>query len=386
MSIRLKLRLHDAAFQGDMLVITRPGSTAQVRLPGDKHAWLPLLDGTLDLRGFMAALLARNSRLSFREVLGTLKLLELAGFFTEPLGLAETDSEDPESVRRWGTTQTRGIEPERLPTPEGPAVLDAFASVGFFDDFAPEILEFLVSKGEVREYPAGSFIVRQDDEAREFYLMLDGSVSIYKRRAGGVRSRICIFQGPTVFGEAALRTVSRRNADVYARTPCRLFCLSREAFQVCVQRFAPQFERSSFFDKIFVSQYLSTTPLFREIPPEALSVFIRDGRMLRYGAGQDVFRQGDVGDAFYLIVRGGMAVIRQGQPENITLGQGDCFGEIALFSQVPRTATVRSTDDSAVLRLEAPAFWRILLENLGLALHMEELAQRRGSGETLTLT
>jgi CRP-like cAMP-binding protein len=383
---RLKLRLHDAAFQGDLLVLSRPGTQSQVRLPGEKHAWLPFLDGRHDLRGFMAALLARDACLSFREVLGTLKLLELGGFLVEPLGLAETDADDPDSLKRWGDTQTRGFSPEALPAPEGSTLLNAFASVGFFDDFAPELLEFLASQGELREYKAGSFIIRQEDDARDLYLMLDGSVSVYKRKANGVRSRICVLQGPTVFGEAALRTVTRRSADVYARSDCRLFCLSREAFQVCVQRFAPQFERSSFFDKIFVSQYLSTTPLFREIPPEALGVFIREGRMIRYGAGQDVFREGDLGDAFYLIVRGSMSVLRAGQAEPITLAQGDCFGEIALFSQVPRTATLRSNDDSAVLRLEAPAFWRILLENLGLALHMEELAERRGAGETLTLT
>ena len=52
-----------------------------------------------------------------------------------------------------------------------------------------------------------------------------------------------------------------------------------------------------------------------------------------------VIREGDAGDHFYLIVDGSAAVSVRGTPRP-SLGRGDCFGEIALLRDVPRTATI----------------------------------------------
>ncbi|MEO5668988.1 MAG: cyclic nucleotide-binding domain-containing protein, partial [Bdellovibrionota bacterium] len=85
------------------------------------------------------------------------------------------------------------------------------------------------------------------------------------------------------------------------------------------------------------------------------------------------------------VVRGKVAIQKSDTP-SIVLGQGDCFGEIALFKGVPRTATATCFDDSILMRLSGGDFWTILLTNLGVALTLEKVANIRYKGEILTLT
>jgi len=77
--------------------------------------------------------------------------------------------------------------------------------------------------------------------------------------------------------------------------------------------------------------------------------------------GAAVFRQGDPGDAFYLIVRGSFGIYVAGASGSAekrvnTLGPGAPFGEMALLSGQPRSATVRADEDAGVLRLDRARF------------------------------
>jgi NADH dehydrogenase len=76
--------------------------------------------------------------------------------------------------------------------------------------------------------------------------------------------------------------------------------------------------------------------------------------------GQVVFREGDRGDWLYIVTEGEVEVLKRdgaGEPTPIrTLGRGECFGEIALVSDRPRTATVRAVSATNVLAVDREAF------------------------------
>jgi CRP-like cAMP-binding protein len=75
--------------------------------------------------------------------------------------------------------------------------------------------------------------------------------------------------------------------------------------------------------------------------------------------GQVVFREGDRGDRLYVVTEGEVEVLKEtgagAQPVR-RLGRGDCFGEIALVREGPRTATVRAVSATNVLAVDREAF------------------------------
>jgi NADH dehydrogenase len=79
-----------------------------------------------------------------------------------------------------------------------------------------------------------------------------------------------------------------------------------------------------------------------------------------YEPGEDIVRQGDPADLFYVILKGQVQVLRRtdGQEERelTRLGPGECFGEVGLLKQQRRNATVRAVDPVDVLSLERADF------------------------------
>ena len=79
-----------------------------------------------------------------------------------------------------------------------------------------------------------------------------------------------------------------------------------------------------------------------------------------YEPGQIVFREGDRGDWLYVVTEGEVEVLKRDAAGTATplrtLGPGECFGEIALVSDRPRSATVRARCATNVLAVDREAF------------------------------
>jgi MFS family permease len=81
-------------------------------------------------------------------------------------------------------------------------------------------------------------------------------------------------------------------------------------------------------------------------------------------AGTEVVRPGEKGDKFYIVKRGRLEVVTQGNsPEPVTLvtlKRNDYFGEIALLKEVPWTATVRALEEAELYSLTRAHFQELL--------------------------
>jgi NADH dehydrogenase len=119
------------------------------------------------------------------------------------------------------------------------------------------------------------------------------------------------------------------------------------------------------------------------LPPEIVELRFGGSQGIsqeHYEPGQDVFRQGELGDRLYIILSGTAEVRRRDDDHDrvlAQLGPGQCFGEMALVNMVKRNATVRCTAAMDVLSLPKKEF-AVLAANLpDLRRSFEKLAGER---------
>lgn len=105
------------------------------------------------------------------------------------------------------------------------------------------------------------------------------------------------------------------------------------------------------------------------LPPELVQLRLTNSTGVaheHFEPGQEVFRQGDLGDRIYIIAQGEAEVIRQDRGRELTLAQlgpGEYFGEMALLNQTTRNATVRCVTPLDVLSIHKREF-SVLAANL----------------------
>jgi MFS family permease len=102
-------------------------------------------------------------------------------------------------------------------------------------------------------------------------------------------------------------------------------------------------------------ELLRGNPIFAALPAGTLEQLAEALAEVRVGTGEEVVRQGEPGDRFYLVEDGTLDVVIDGRPAQ-QLGPGDSFGEIALLRNVPRTATVSASTDATLYALERGEF------------------------------
>ncbi len=105
--------------------------------------------------------------------------------------------------------------------------------------------------------------------------------------------------------------------------------------------------------KVAISWFLDT--LF---PIDAIQLQMTPSQgitKLHFETGDEIFREGDIGDFLYIITEGAVEVIKGGKGI-ARLKKGEFFGEIALLNQRTRTATIRCTEPTDVLALKKSDF------------------------------
>jgi CRP-like cAMP-binding protein/rhodanese-related sulfurtransferase len=129
---------------------------------------------------------------------------------------------------------------------------------------------------------------------------------------------------------------------------------------------------------------LSETEVFKSLPEEQLAAIAQVVQEKVVPANTIIYRQGDPGDSFYIIHSGKIRVFLSGEDGVETdlnqLGPGDCFGEIALLTEEPRTGDIEALEETHLFVLTKEEFDRVLKEHPDVfkmfIRHMSELLRR----------
>jgi CRP-like cAMP-binding protein len=175
--------------------------------------------------------------------------------------------------------------------------------------------------------------------------------------------------GATVY-YTATRFLDRRGAAVRSATRLQEYALERRQEDV---------------------ELLSKVDLLRHLPPEAVEELLTHFRERHINAGEILFRAGDPGDALYIVARGRVVVLHPPEPGGqagekpiAELGEGKAFGEMALLSGAPRTATIRAETDTELLQIDKDDFDRLVASDRELALGLQRLSHERAISNLTT--
>jgi CRP-like cAMP-binding protein len=121
-----------------------------------------------------------------------------------------------------------------------------------------------------------------------------------------------------------------------------------------------------------VMSFIGQLPLFAGLNEGHLALLCARFIIVNYQAGREIILQGTPGDSFYVVLSGKARVVVENESGmkrvvNV-LSTGDCFGEIALIENVPRTATVKAVSPVSLLKLDRRHFEEFLA-----ALPMEKM-------------
>lgn len=113
-------------------------------------------------------------------------------------------------------------------------------------------------------------------------------------------------------------------------------------------------------------EILKNISFFSTLGDADLQKIAENVKMEYYPVGHVIFNEGDAGDLMYVIKRGKVQVIR-GQAEIAQLEDGAFFGEMALVSDEPRNATIKTLTELEVMTLAKGDFKNLIASNAGIA-------------------
>ncbi|KAI9813178.1 MAG: hypothetical protein M1826_002541 [Phylliscum demangeonii] len=205
-------------------------------------------------------------------------------------------------------------------------------------------------------------VITQGDVGDYFYVVERGQFDIYVNASGayqvgpaGMGDKVSTTGPGGSFGELALMYNAPRAATVISTAPdsC-LWALDRVTFRQIVMD-------STFQRRRMYEAFLEEVPLLSSLTAYERSRIADALDTLKFPAGATIIRQGDPGEAFYILESGQAEVYKTDSDRPVNAyRKGDYFGELALLHDAPRAASVVSKTEVKVASLGKDAFQRLL--------------------------
>lgn len=219
-------------------------------------------------------------------------------------------------------------------------------------------LETLAASRETVLVPAGDAVLREGEPGDRFFVIEAGEAEVVVQ--GFPIGRVGAGEG---FGERALLRNAVRTATVRALTPLALLAFDRAAFLYAVTgrpgdahepAGPPSVPTGPDARSRTVPDMLADQAPFRGLPRSALERIASAAIVEHWSTGADVIREGDAGDAMFVVLSGRAHAVQAGVMV-VEFLPGDCFGQIAALHSVTRTATVTALEPLTTCRIASEA-------------------------------
>lgn len=123
------------------------------------------------------------------------------------------------------------------------------------------------------------------------------------------------------------------------------------------------------FDRILL---LKKSSVFSKVATEDLHIVAQSLEICSYSAGDRIFDINDEGDLMYILQKGKVGISTNHDPSIkefiVTLNSGDCFGEMNLLDELPRSATAHVIEDSVLFKLHKEKLHGLIINYPDLSL------------------
>jgi putative peptide zinc metalloprotease protein len=217
--------------------------------------------------------------------------------------------------------------------------------LAFLESLPAPAIERLARSGRLKHYRRGDQVVRQGDLGSQFFVIAGGQAAVL------VDDREVSRLGRgDFFGERALLGGGRRAATVLAEEDLTVLIFEERAFwQELAGTVGWQTRVRAALEE---REQLAEVGLFQDLDGRELDLLAVKLTVSPFDRGDALVREGEPGDAFYIVREGTVEVRREGVQRRLRLlHPGDYFGELALLHGTPRNATVQGVEPGSVWRL-----------------------------------
>jgi putative peptide zinc metalloprotease protein len=227
---------------------------------------------------------------------------------------------------------------------------------------------------------AGRTLARRGTPIRHFVLIQSGEVEVWQLDPGAESERLIgeLRRGAT-FGSEVFLGQGTHQSTYRASVDCEILTIARAGAARLRQAGVEINNRVG--GALSRVQLLSQMPIFAVLSPQQISALAGRMRQIRVAAGQTIIQQGEPRHDFYVIVQGQVAICAHdetGQEKTVALlGQGEHFGETALYTDQPYTATCRAETPVELLALDEPTFDQLVSSSGQMAHYVEQISSGR---------
>ncbi len=255
---------------------------------------------------------------------------------------------------------------------------DPLVTAGDVDRAQLEGLElFRLLPGEAREvfvaafepvtYAFGDVIARQGDDADALLVVGRGRARVLTTGDDGREVVLGSLKPGDVFGETALLHHGTRSATVRASGEVLIWRLERGVVEGLL-RARPEAKRwlEVQATERELAAFFRQFTAFRSLPAPLLERLLHALEERAVGAGETVVRQGEAPGPMWIVRSGRLRVFRDEHGERRPLAylrRGDWFGELSVFANQPRAATVVAHDACVLLELKPDIFRALIAES-----------------------
>lgn len=252
---------------------------------------------------------------------------------------------------------------------------DAFGELLTLEE-REQLLEF----GVVRSAAPGEYLCRPFQADTRVFILVIGEVVVCDEDEAD--SPVLARLGPgELFGEISALFGLPRISAVRVSRPSVLLEIPGDVLEDVINS-RPELSRAVIgrYRQRITDTALRSVSLFRQIPADGLAMLIEHSSLMSIPTGEAIVREGEPGDAIYIIIYGTARVTHRAGEELLNLAllrAGDYFGEWSVLTGEPRAATVSAVTPVDAIRVDCQPFLEFIAEHPQIREQLDTVANSR---------